>query len=144
MGCYEEFFFKKDMASKKEKKSFILSFPKKTAHSKTNVTWQLHTCCKRITMRLLLPPQIGYIQVYPFIFYFLTNTTLDPVHIGLTDEMLLSSVPSWDRYELRSSFEAGVNKVSVRLDNELVPTGQRAIGARLLSPFGNRHYSGQG
>jgi len=43
-----------------------------------------------------------------------------------------------DRYELRSSLEAIVNKVSIRLDNEPVPTGQRAIGARLLSPLGNR------
>jgi len=50
-----------------------------------------------------------------------------------------------DRYELRSSLEGGVNKVSVRLDNEPVPTGQRAIGARLvLSPLGNRHYCNQG
>ena len=36
--------------------------------------------------------------------------------------------------------EAGVNKVYVRLDSELVPTGQRATNARLLAPFENIHY----
>ena len=34
----------------------------------------------------------------------------------------------------------GVNKVYVRLDNEPVPTRQRAIGARLLSYFENKHF----
>ena len=34
-----------------------------------------------------------------------------------------------------------MNKVSVRLDNEPVSTGQRAIGARILSPFENRHFT---
>jgi hypothetical protein len=37
--------------------------------------------------------------------------------------------------------EADLNIVFVRLDNEPVSTGQREIGARLLSPFGNRHFS---
>jgi hypothetical protein len=36
-----------------------------------------------------------------------------------------------------------VNIVSVRLDNEPMPTGQRNIGTRLLSPSGNRHFSNQ-
>jgi len=49
-----------------------------------------------------------------------------------------------DRYELRSLYKAGMNKVSVHLNNEPVSTGQRAIGARLLSPFENRHYCDQG
>ena len=35
-----------------------------------------------------------------------------------------------------------MNGVSVRLDNEPKPTGQRAISSRLLFPFGNRHFSG--
>ena len=39
---------------------------------------------------------------------------------------------------------AGVNRVFVRLDNEPEPTGQRAIVSRLLSPFGNRHFSNWG
>ena len=34
-----------------------------------------------------------------------------------------------------------MNRVSVRLDNEPEPTWQRAISSRLLSPFGNRHFS---
>jgi hypothetical protein len=34
-----------------------------------------------------------------------------------------------------------VNRVFVRLGNEPVPTGQRDIGTRLLSPFENRQFS---
>jgi hypothetical protein len=45
-----------------------------------------------------------------------------------------------DRYE-RLPFWVGVNGVSVCLDIESVPTGQRANVSRLLSPFGNRHFS---
>ena len=37
---------------------------------------------------------------------------------------------------------AGVNRVSVRLEKEPEPTGQRAIVARLLSPFEDRHSLG--
>ena len=48
-----------------------------------------------------------------------------------------------DRQKLRSSFEAGVNRLSLRLGNEPVPTGQRCVGTRLLSPFKNRHSSNQ-
>jgi hypothetical protein len=36
-----------------------------------------------------------------------------------------------------------VNRVSVRPGNEPVPTGQRDIGARLLSPSEDRHFSNQ-
>jgi hypothetical protein len=35
-----------------------------------------------------------------------------------------------------------VNRVFVRLGNEPVPTGQRGVGAKLLS-FENRHFSDQ-
>ena len=46
------------------------------------------------------------------------------------------------RYEHLPFFQrAGVNRVSIPLDNEPKPTGQRAIVSRLLSPFGNRHFS---
>ena len=38
------------------------------------------------------------------------------------------------RYERLPFSGAGVNRVSVRLDNEPVPTGQRVISSRLLSP----------
>jgi len=37
--------------------------------------------------------------------------------------------------------KAGVNKVSVRDDNEPMSIGSRAIDATLLFPFENRHYS---
>ena len=37
---------------------------------------------------------------------------------------------------------AGVNRVFVRLEKEPEPTGQRAIVARLLSPFEDRHSLG--
>ena len=36
---------------------------------------------------------------------------------------------------------AGVNKVSVRNVNDPMPTGQGDIGAILLSPFKDGHYS---
>ena len=36
---------------------------------------------------------------------------------------------------------AGVNKVSVRNVNDLMPTGQGDIGTILLSPFEDGHYS---
>ena len=49
------------------------------------------------------------------------------------------------RYEHLPFFKrAGVNRVYVRLNNEPEPTRQRAIGSRLLSPFGNRHFSNYG
>ena len=38
---------------------------------------------------------------------------------------------------------AGVNKVSVRNANNPMPTGQREIGAILLSRFEDGHYSSQ-
>ena len=38
-------------------------------------------------------------------------------------------------------FEAGVNRVSVHLGNESMPTGQRNVGTRLLPPFENGHFS---
>ena len=40
-----------------------------------------------------------------------------------------------------ASFEAGVNRVYVRLGNEPMPTMQRSVGTRLLSPFENRHFN---
>ena len=40
-----------------------------------------------------------------------------------------------DKKKLRSFFEAGMDKVSVRNDNEPMSTGQRAALAKLLSPY---------
>jgi len=66
------------------------------------------------------------------------NTIKNYIHINLKKcTRIYIFLLQIDRYKLRSSFEAGVNKVSVHLDNEPVPTRQRAIGAYLSCTYKN-------
>ena len=65
-------------------------------------------------------------------------------HFKLKNEIIhFDPARQIDRQELHTSFKAGKIKMYVRNVNDLVPTGQRAIGADLLFPVENRHFSDQ-
>ena len=77
------------------------------------------------------------------VFVFISSSNHTPIKYRCLFKISNRIIPAYptNRYELEPFFKAGVNRVYVHLDNEPMPTGQRVIGARLLSLFRNRHFN---
>ncbi len=77
------------------------------------------------------------------VFVFISSSNHTPIKYRCLFKISNRIIPAYptNRYELEPFFKAGVNRVYVHLDNEPMPTGQRVIGTKLLSPCENRHSS---